>query len=101
MMTLKNWTTTPSAVAAAVELQSTETYKQMLEVLMEEMPLSRVPLPFGSCATDYAYAHGMQKGYEYALKVLRALGQHAAQLPREPESTFSASNYNNTESDEL
>jgi predicted dienelactone hydrolase len=91
-MTLTEWTNTASAIEQARELMAGETFKEMMGVMAEEMPLVRVPLPFGSTATDYAYAHGMQKGYEFALKVIKALGQAAPELPVEPEATFSRSN---------
>jgi hypothetical protein len=93
-MKLTDWTNNKSAIADARQLQSTEIYKMMQEVLAEETPLSRVPIPFGASPTDFAYAHGMQKGYEYALKVLKALGAEAPEIPQEPEATFSSSNQN-------
>lgn len=91
-MTLNDWTNDSTAVASARELQQTETYNAMMKVMQEEAPLSKVPIPFGATATDYAYAHGMQKGYEYAMKILKALGQTAPELPQEPEATFSSNN---------
>ena len=91
-MTLNDWTNDSSAIASARELQQTETYSSMMEVMQGEMPLSKVPIPFGAAPTDYAYAHGMQKGYEYAMKILKALGQSAPELPQEPEATFSSRN---------
>lgn len=91
-MTLNDWTNDSTAVASARELQQTETYSAMMKVMQEETPLSKVPIPFGATATDYAYAHGMQKGYEYAMKILKALGQTAPELPQEPEATFSSNN---------
>ena len=91
-MKLLEWTNDPTAVANARQLQESETWNAMMEVLADEMPLSTVPLAFGSTATDYAYAHGMQKGYEYTCKILKALGETAPELPKEPESTFSAEN---------
>jgi hypothetical protein len=93
-MTLTEWTGSPSSVEEARELMGGATFKAMKDVLHEESPMVRVPLPFGSSATDYAYAHGMQKGYEFALKVLRAMGQSAPEMPEEPEATFSRSNNN-------
>jgi len=91
-MTLNDWTKDSSAVASARELQQTETYSSMMEVMHSETPLSKIPIPFGAAPTDYAYAHGMQKGYEYAMKILKALGQSAPELPQEPEATFSSQN---------
>ncbi len=91
-MTLTEWTSTTSAVGQAKALMAGETFKEMMGVMAEEMPLVRVPLPFGSTATDYAYAHRMQKGYEFALKVIRAMGQAAPEMPQEPEATFSPQN---------
>ena len=91
-MTLNDWTSDSSAIASARELQQTETYSAMMEVMQGEMPLSKIPIPFGAAPTDYAYAHGMQKGYEYAMKILKALGQSAPELPQEPEATFSSQN---------
>ena len=36
----------------------------------------------------------MQKGYEFSLKILKAMGQSAPEMPEEPEATFSRSNNN-------
>jgi len=91
-MTLTEWTTTAAAVANARKLMEEQTFKEMMEVMREEMPLVRIPLAFGASATDYAYAHGMQKGYEYNLKILKALGESAPERPKEPEATFSSNN---------
>lgn len=91
-MTLTEWCNSPTAVANAHALQQNATYIEMMNVMREEMPLVRIPLAFGASATDYAYAHGMQKGFEYALKVLKALGQSSPELPQEPEATFSPTN---------
>lgn len=91
-MRLTDWTKNKTAIADARQLQNTPIYKMMQEVLAEETPLSRVPIPFGASPTDFAYAHGMQKGYEYALKILRALGTEAPEIPQEPEATFSNTN---------
>ena len=92
VMTLQEWTTNPTAVEKAAALQKGETYREMMEVMRDEMPLTRIPLPFGSPPTDYVYAHGFQKGYEYAVKLLKALGQPQSELPPEPEATFSNTN---------
>jgi len=91
-MTLTEWCNTPTAVANAQALQQNTTYIDMMNVMREEMPLVRIPLAFGASATDYAYAHGMQKGFEYALKVWKAMGQTAPEMPQEPEATFSPIN---------
>lgn len=91
-MTLNDWTGKPTLIEKAAELQQTPIYKEMIQVMREEMPLSKIPLPLGSNGTDFAYAHGMQKGFEYALKTLEALGQTAPELPQEPEATFSVNN---------
>ena len=91
-MKLSDWTNDSTAIASARELQQSQTYTEMMNVMREEMPLSKVPIPFGAAPTDYAYAHGMQKGYEYAMKILKALGQTAPELPQEPEATFSSRN---------
>jgi hypothetical protein len=91
-MKLQEWTSNPTAVASAKKLQESETWSKMMDVLADEMPLTSIPLAFGSSATDYAYAHGMQKGYEYTRKILIALGETAPEMPKEPESTFSAEN---------
>ena len=93
-MTLAEWTASASAVDKARKLMHGATFRAMVEVLRDEAPLVRVPLPFGSTATDYAYAHGMQKGYEFALKVLKAMGETTPEMPEEPEATFSRSNNN-------
>ena len=93
-MTLTEWTASASAVDKARKLMGGATFKAMEGVLRDEAPMVRVPLPFGSSATDYAYAHGMQKGYEFSLKVLRAMGESAPDMPEEPEATFSRSNNN-------
>jgi|TARA_R100001163_G_scaffold55588_1_gene43098 hypothetical protein len=91
-MNLNEWTQTAAAVANARVLMEGQTFKEMMEVMRDEMPLVRVPLAFGASATDFAYAHGMQKGYEFALKVLKAMGESAPELPKEPEATFSSTN---------
>ena len=91
-MKLSDWTNDSTAIASARELQQSQTYTEMMNVMREEMTLSKVPIPFGAAPTDYAYAHGMQKGYEYAMKILKALGQSAPELPQEPEATFSSQN---------
>jgi predicted dienelactone hydrolase len=93
-MTLAEWTASASAVDKARKLMHGTTFRAMVEVLRDEAPLVRVPLPFGSTATDYAYAHGMQKGYEFALKILKATGETTPEIPEEPEATFSRSNNN-------
>ena len=93
-MTLAEWTASASAVDKARKLMHGAPVRAMVEVLRDEAPLVRVPLPFGSTATDYAYAHGMQKGYEFALKILKAMGETAPEMPEEPEATFSRSNNN-------
>ena len=93
MTALQKWITDPTAVAAAQKIQSTETFGRMMDVMREESPLSRNHIPFGATATDFAYAHGMQKGYEYAIKLLKAMAQQAPELPTEPEATFSKANY--------
>ena len=92
-MNLNEWTQTAAAVANARVLMEGQTFKEMMEVMRDEMPLVRVPLAFGASATDFAYAHGMQKGYEFALKVLKAMGESAPELTKEPVATFSS--YNN------
>ena len=93
-MTLTEWTASATSVDKARKLMSGATFRAMEEVLRAESPLVRVPLPFGASATDFAYAHGMQKGYEFTLKVLKAMGEATPQLPEEPEATFSRSNIN-------
>ena len=93
-MTLAEWTASASAVDKARTLMHVATFLAMVEVHRDAAPLVRVPLPFGSTATDYAYAHGMQKGYEFALKILKAMGETAPEMPEEPEATFSRSNNN-------
>ena len=60
-MTLNEWTQTAAAVANARVLMEGQTFKEMMEVMRDEMPLVRVPLAFGASATDFAYAHGMGK----------------------------------------
>lgn len=94
-ITLAQWIKTPSAIKHAQRLQSTETFKEMMNVMEEEKPLNRTGLPFGALPTDYAYALGMQKGYDHALKVLKAMGQTAPEPPEEIEATFSKDNYDN------
>ena len=91
-MNLQEWTGTATAVDQARSLMNKKTFKEMMEVMREEMPLVRVPLAFGASATDFAYAHGMQKGYEFALKILKATGETTPELPKEPEATFSSNN---------
>ena len=91
-MTLNDWTNDPKAVESAKTLQRGETYTMMMEVMRSEMPLTKIPLPFGASPTDYAYAHGMQKGYDYALRILKAMGESSPEMPQEPEATFSSQN---------
>lgn len=93
-MDLKEWKSKPTAVQHAKRIQSTETYKEMIGVLREEAPLNRTGLPFGAMPTDYAYALGMQKGYDHAMKVLAAMGEASPAMPEEIEATFSKDNYN-------
>lgn len=92
MTTLNDWTNDSTAIASAKKVLQGETFKLMMEVMQSEMPLTKIPLPFGAAATDYAYAHGMQKGYDYALRILKAMGESSPELPQEPEATFSAKN---------
>jgi len=91
-MNITEWTARPALIEQAAQLQRLTTYQQMMGVMREEMPLSKIPIPLGSNSNDYAYAYGMQAGYEYALKMLKSLGETTPELPQEPESTFSINN---------
>ena len=47
-MNLQEWTGTAAAVDQARSLMNKKTFKEMMEVMREEMPLVRVPLAFGA-----------------------------------------------------
>ena len=91
-MRLHEWRKDPVAVESAKKVLKGGTMKKLLEIANQEAPILRHSVPFGAPPTDYAYAHGMQRGFVYALEVIQRAGVLECELPDPPESTFSPEN---------
>tara|TARA_B110000438_G_scaffold62609_3_gene63094 strand:+ start:1045 stop:1257 length:213 start_codon:yes stop_codon:yes gene_type:complete len=70
-------------------MQNSRAFKQLLEVLMTELPAKQA-LPFGSNGTDFACAHGMEVGYLRAIETMKLLAQ--SQPTQELEASFGDNN---------
>ena len=73
-LNLQSFRNDPTLIEAQTRLQSTKAFRQMMEVLQQELP-AKTSLPFGSNGTDFACAHGMEVGYLRAIETIKMLAE--------------------------
>lgn len=88
-MRLADWLRDKSLIKAARELaEKNSTFKQMLEVLECEHPLTAPMEQRGPSADDRSYRLGRIEGYAECLRTLRKLWSPTKKMPRELTATF-------------
>jgi len=75
-LNLSTFRQTPDLIEAQVKLQNNRAYRQLMEVLMEELP-ARHPMPYGSSGEDFACAHGIEVGYLRCIETMKLMAEPA------------------------
>jgi hypothetical protein len=91
-ISLSTFRETPDLINAQIKLQDSRAFKQLMEVLMAELP-SRHALPHGSSPQDFACAHGLEVGYLRCIETMKLMAEPAP--AGEPVASFEDEDYRN------
>ena len=86
-MNLNQWRTDGVSIKAAAKLKQNKTFKEMSEVLKNELPTNR-PLPaIGTDSLSFAYAYGVEVGYRQCLATMELMAIPLQEIEAD-EATF-------------
>ena len=72
-MNLTTWRTDGVSTKAAAKLQQNKTFKEMSEVLKNELPTNRTLPAIGTDSHSFAYAYGVEVGYRQCLATMELM----------------------------